>query len=59
MEIYGLRPHTANAFRYIKSYYKEPLRGVLTAISDIEAVLKLIGLARSRVEVEKVPVQRC
>lgn len=42
MELYGLRDHTGNAWRYIKSYAGDPLTAITKALATVEKVLNLL-----------------
>lgn len=42
MELYGIRDHTGNAWRYIQNYAKDPLQAISKALSTIEKVLALL-----------------
>lgn len=44
MELYGYGDRSGNCWQYIRQYHKNPLQAVVSAISDIEGVLKVMGV---------------
>jgi len=39
VDLYGLPPHTGNAWQYIQSYAPEPLTAITKALADVEKIL--------------------
>lgn len=46
MELYGMRDHTGNAWRYIESYAKDPLQAITKALRMVEQVLEVLTTER-------------
>lgn len=42
MELYGLRDHSGNAWRYIQAYAKDPLQSITKALGTVEKVLAVL-----------------
>lgn len=45
MELYGLRDHTGNAWRYIETYAKDPLQAITKALGTVEQILAVLTTA--------------
>ena len=54
MELYGLRDHTGNAWRYIEAYAKDPLQAITKALGTVEQVLAVLTTEAAVASSEKV-----
>lgn len=43
MQLYGIRDHTGNAWKYISAYNTDPLKAILKAISKVGQVIELLA----------------
>lgn len=50
MELYGLRDHTGNAWRYIELYAKDPLQAITKALGTVEQVLAVLTTANAETD---------
>lgn len=52
MELYGIRDHTGNAWRYIKHYASDPLQAITRALGTVEKVLAVLTTENTKAKPE-------